>query len=737
VTTFGYDSRGNLLTTTFPDGSTKTSTYDSAGQLTAEIDQAGRTTTFAYDDAGNLASVTDAAGEIVTYGYDVRRNRTAQTDANGHTTTMEYDALDRLTRRIRPLGQLETFTYDLASNLATHTDFAGQTITYGYDGDYRETSRTLPGGTIVATAYSPNGYRTQAGGDAYVYDVRGRLTKETKASGEVLAYTWDGVGNRTSITTPQGTSTFTYDELNRLETVVDATGTTTYGYDAVGNLTSTAYPNGVTTTHAYDDLNRLTSVVTTGPGGLIASDVYTLGAAGNRTQVVESGPGTQSRSVVYLYDAVYRLTGEQVDAPGTLNDHTVVYGYDAVGNRVEVERDGVTTTLVYDANDRLLSETTGAAVTTYAYDANGNLRSRVAPTATDAYDYDAENRMVAASVQSGAHPGPVTFGYDADGMRTQATSGGATTTYLTDKSGALALVVAETTGAASVGYTYGHDLISQTRAGTGARFHHHDGQLSTRQLTDASGTTTDTYTYDAFGILLAVTGSSPNAFLYAGEQLDPNVGFYYLRARYYDAPSGRFTSTDPEQGSVFDPVSLHRYLYANADPVNKADPTGRMTIAEIAIRSLLIGIVAGIVTYAVTGSITLAIGVGATVAAISFFALYFLGGLSIGSGFQGAIKEGLQIEASGGISPTLRGAGRLLGCAALISVNLLLKLPVEDLLTVPGIVPPGVSGLPEGPFRDGKVKVIVNNLKNVRKGLQNKFGRTGVGCPAFIRGLPF
>ena len=46
-------------------------------------------------------------------------------------------------------------------------------------------------------------------------------------------------------------------------------------------------------------------------------------------------------------------------------------------------------------------------------------------------------------------------------------------------------------------------------------------------------------------------------------------------ARYYNPATGRFLSRDPEDGYTNDPASLHKYLYANGDPVNLADPTGR------------------------------------------------------------------------------------------------------------------------------------------------------------------
>jgi RHS repeat-associated protein len=94
--------------------------------------------------------------------------------------------------------------------------------------------------------------------------------------------------------------------------------------------------------------------------------------------------------------------------------------------------------------------------------------------------------------------------------------------------------------------------------------------------------TTDTYEYDAFGNKLSSTGSTPNNYLYRGEQYDPDLGLYCLRARYYNPATGRFLSRDPEDPQPFDsdgyainPISLHKYLYADGNPVNAQDPTGR------------------------------------------------------------------------------------------------------------------------------------------------------------------
>jgi RHS repeat-associated protein len=62
---------------------------------------------------------------------------------------------------------------------------------------------------------------------------------------------------------------------------------------------------------------------------------------------------------------------------------------------------------------------------------------------------------------------------------------------------------------------------------------------------------------------------------YRGEQYDPDLGLYYLRARYYNPATGRFMSRDPEDGKPVDPRTLHKYLYAAGDPVNAMDPRGR------------------------------------------------------------------------------------------------------------------------------------------------------------------
>ena len=99
-------------------------------------------------------------------------------------------------------------------------------------------------------------------------------------------------------------------------------------------------------------------------------------------------------------------------------------------------------------------------------------------------------------------------------------------------------------------------------------------------MTDASAAITDSYTYDAFGNLISRIGPTDSNYLYAGEQFDPDLGFYYNRARYSNTATGRFASMDGFEGDEQDPQSLHKYTYAKSNPIDVYDPTGFYTQSD-------------------------------------------------------------------------------------------------------------------------------------------------------------
>ncbi|HKG98482.1 MAG TPA: RHS repeat-associated core domain-containing protein, partial [Pyrinomonadaceae bacterium] len=363
---------------------------------------------------------------------------------------------------------------------------------------------------------------------------------------------------------------YSYDDLGRLDRVIDnqqSPGITQYTYDDIGDLKTEMRPNGVKAEYTYSPMNGLVNLKLDKAGSTFANYGYTLDKTGRRLSVTELG----GRSFSYTYDDTYRLTREVLaGSPDPSKNGTVDYSYDAVGNRLSRTSNlpGIpSATSGYDANDRRLDESS---------DSNGNARS----IAGRSYAYDFENRIRSAD------GGAVRIVYDGDGNVAAKTAGGVTTRYLVDDLNATGYsqVLEElVNGEVQKQYTYGHTILSQRQKIGGVwttSFYSMDGQGSVRQLTNTDGVVTDTYEYDAFGKLISQTGSTPNVYLYAGERFDPDLGLYHLRARHYNPDRGRFTSMDPFAGWIEDPLSIHKYLYVHADPVNFIDPLGLSEAAE-------------------------------------------------------------------------------------------------------------------------------------------------------------
>jgi RHS repeat-associated protein len=340
-------------------------------------------------------------------------------------------------------------------------------------------------------------------------------------------------------------------------------GAVSYVYDAVGNLATVTYPNAVAHSYTYDTRNRLTTLGVAKGATAIASYGYALDAAGHRLSVSE----LSGRTVNYGYDTIYRLTNETIASDPNGVNGAIGYAYDAVGNRKQMTSTvpGLPAGLWnYDANDRFTAGDT--------YDNDGNTVS--SGGIADVYDF--ENHLV--------QQGGIGIVYDGDGNRVSKTVAGATTQYLVDTQNptGYAQVMDEVqSSAVARTYTWGLELISELfPAGSPLSTNHSplyyvfDGHGSVRALTNSGGAATDTYDYDAFGNLIHSTGSTPNNYLFAGEQFDPDLNLYYNRARYLNTSTGRFWSMDAYEGFDQEPLSFHKYLYAAGDPLNRTDRGG-------------------------------------------------------------------------------------------------------------------------------------------------------------------
>ncbi len=401
---------------------------------------------------------------------------------------------------------------------------------------------------------------------------------------------------------------------------------------------------GTRVDYVYNRRNQLTRMLQTKAATVLLGLSYLLNPDGSRASIIEqthavdaqqhalfNADGSpqleQQRRTDYVYDDLKRLVHEAVDARIDSNDRTTAWTYDKVGNRqTQSQQNGVgalagtaarreTIAYTYDANDRLLTETTSTTAdagatstteaTTHRYDLNGNLLETSTPNRVERYRWNAENRLVQHEKTTNGSTAITQYAYTADGIRNKivanaTTANAITTRQLIDPVQAYAQVLEETIAIGANApqlkavYTHGDDLIAQyalknsdgSPATSGVSYLHYDGLGTTRFLTNASGAITDRYTYQAFGDLdeaattYAFGSSAATDYLFTGEQYDPNLGFYYLRARYLNPSNGRFVSQDSWMGSSADPATLHKYLYANGSPGMFRDPSGHMSLPE-------------------------------------------------------------------------------------------------------------------------------------------------------------
>lgn len=310
-----------------------------------------------------------------------------------------------------------------------------------------------------------------------------------------------------------------------------------------------------------------------------------------------------------------------------------------MGNRTYSIINRVHTAYSYDNNDRLTQQ----GGVSYSYDANGNTLTESEDGQVTRYHYDARNKLIGVE-----KPGlTAIYGYNADGIRTRKTENGQITNYVVDSNRDYAQVLAEVTNSTiEVSYTYGDDLVSQTR-GADTSYYLYDGHGSTRALADSSGSLTDSYDYDAFGVELHSEGSTENAYRYTGEQLDQNLDQYYLRARYYDQNAGRFTQMDTWMGVKNIPFSLNKYLYTEGDPTNNIDPSGNFLVSlnvRTTIRATLAATATQVprlgVTF-LTGAGGQLVGIAATTCGANYAATHF-GIVMPSSEFKGCDGSGYE-----------------------------------------------------------------------------------------------
>jgi YD repeat-containing protein len=354
VTTYTYNSFGDLFCVKLPRGNGMEYLYDPAGRL-LEVRRgtavATPTSTSCLDAAlprERTAYQLDNAGNRIEESLE-RWNGTAWvSDAK---TAYEYTChLDRVTQGAGSATPSVTENcYDLNENLEkvwdpNHPKAAtpNPTQLYAYDALNRLTSVTVGPGTTGAAATT------------YGYDVQDHLASVTDAEGNVTTYT-------------------TSDRDLLTQQVSPVSGTTNYAYNEHGQLVTTTDARSIVTTCTVDAADRVTQE-TFGPAGSPDPALTTTYAYGSTAEQFDIGRlidiTRNSQTIPYTYDRFGRV----------LQDGGLIYEYDPNGNRTEITYPGgVSARYAYDFADRqaTLDYDSGAGsqplVTSASYKALGPL----------------------------------------------------------------------------------------------------------------------------------------------------------------------------------------------------------------------------------------------------------------------------------------------------------------------------------------------------------------------------
>ncbi len=542
-----YDTLGRLIQTDDPLNNATMYEYDGSSRLVSALDALNGNSSVTYDVDGNKTSVQNPLGGLINYTYDYSGRLASETTVSGGTITYGYNALDLLSETTNARGQNRNFTFDDAGRIISFTDTEG-TTSYTYDAN----------GNIL-TVTDPKGIIT------HEFDALNRVIKATGINGNVLQYSYDPVGNLSSITYPDGkTVSYSYDAANRLATVTDwASRVTNYAYDAAGNLIEIERPDESILTQTYDTANRLTSVADNDANGnAIVSYSYTYDED-SRMTTESSFIGSVTASMVY--DNLSRLIDKtDKDDKGSIVAN-YAYIYDANGNITSGVSQQQSTTMTYDINDKL-STCNGQDA---SFDLEGNMTECVFGGNTVNFTYDSGNRLVQA--------GNTIYTYDAEDKRNSSATNGQVTNYVYGNiAGHLShLLVRTDPNGNNTYYIYGIGLIAHQDV-SGYSTYHYDLRGSTVALTDSQGTVTDRYTYGAYGEILIHSGTSDTAFLYNGRDgvLTEANGLYYMRARYYAPELKRFINADTKKGAINNSKTLNVYAFVLGNPISMVDPSG-------------------------------------------------------------------------------------------------------------------------------------------------------------------
>lgn len=586
-TKFEWDTAGRLISRSVEDqwdptvdpAITTSYSYDLDSNRISETTPAGRISRWTYDAQNRLTAATnvlDASSEVtVRYGYDPAGNRTTVTDQLGHTTSTSYNALSLPSVVVLPASAGEESLGDRSS-------------TYSYDAAGQLVHQTQPGNINIRRSLDSFGnvLQVEASGDdvepveeTYEYDAKNNLIKFSTPTG-TQSVDYDDRGNVISSTGPQGTAKFSYDANGRVTERTDANGPSEFTYDERGWLATASDPlTGSVQSYDYNEAGQLTGRQTSRgddnifeyieydlTGNVSSDKVYRAGGSGSWTTLASQ---VDVRDADGLLTARTTYVAGETPSAGRLESYT----HDSLGRVTNwTTPSGGSVTYTWDASSNLIAENG----TTYEHDERNRLRrvgdqeiltnargDQLNTIDDQALQYDALGRLITA--------GSIEYDYDALGRL--ASRNKAKFSY----DGLMPQASADDAGR----YVWAPDgtLIAQ-KVGSSAELpvtNAHGDVIATASLTSGIKSAT---AYDPLGRETSSHGET-GRIGFDGGWSEPSNGLVNLRARWLSPAQASFLSADVTPIDPVSGVTVNNYLYADGNPLDISDPTGKFSISSI------------------------------------------------------------------------------------------------------------------------------------------------------------
>jgi len=563
-TYFEYDRNGNMIEARNAN-STNNFAFDERSSIISTSDNRNYEQAYAYSPNGNLQTLTMPDGKTAGYTYNgndkiesmtlsYSGDSIAAAEPRNMTTNFVYDRNGNLAMQVNPDNTVIKKTYDAFDRVTEVNNFMSAPSTY--DAVY----------TIAKYNYTLNdaGDRTQidffsncdknnncsvenniSTHESYLYDSAGRLTRAQRTIDNPSAtiekyaytniYTYDAVGNRTSLSStqagPEVTTNYEYNLNNQLlNEKIDGNVTWSYTYDDNGNrLTKTNAGTEEFVNNTWDRANNLTGV----------------------NSKLKNLEGTlEEYKVTYKYDALARRIERTPDnsvanpSYAGISKQEYVYqgsGWDMISEYTDKSSGTDVHTNYYMANLSMGVPSLIAAEDIQERTPNGNIDEWTKVADETQSDLDPEHNFIITpdSVQRIAY-------YQRDALDSIVSKTNLEIRYKgSDTTGTL--VINPVINIWDTGKVYNQNRTDE-----------YGKKLNTTQTAPESGDITDNWSTRG----------------YSGQVYDIESATYYYGSRNYDPSNGTWVKADSYRGEYKNPGSRNRYAFVEEDPVNNIDKYG-------------------------------------------------------------------------------------------------------------------------------------------------------------------